>query len=111
MRRLSYLAMGVFLLSLTSAPAFGQEKEQAKPKTETGAQAPTTPPAPPAAKPADVASPDAILAATYDVISGPAGQKRDWDRFRSLFLSGATHRDRQKGRRRGHTSRHPGGIH
>ena len=46
-------------------------------------------PASPPAKPADVSSIDAILAATYDVISGPAGQKRDWDRFRSLFLPGA----------------------
>ncbi len=36
-------------------------------------------------KPADVSSPDAIVKALYDVISGPAGQKRDWDRFRSLF--------------------------
>lgn len=43
----------------------------------------------PAAKASDVASPDAILAAVYDVISGPAGQKRDWDRFRSLFTPGA----------------------
>jgi hypothetical protein len=41
------------------------------------------------AKPTDVASMDAILAALYDVISGPAGQKRDWDRFRSLFVPGA----------------------
>ena len=41
------------------------------------------------AKPADVASPDAIMAATYDVISGPAGQERDWDRMRSLFYPGA----------------------
>jgi hypothetical protein len=41
------------------------------------------------AKPADVASPDAILAAVYDVISGPAAQDRDWDRFRSLFYLGA----------------------
>ncbi len=41
------------------------------------------------AKVADVASPDAIIAATYDVISGPAGQKRDWDRMRSLFYPGA----------------------
>lgn len=32
---------------------------------------------------------DAIIAALYDVISGPAGQKRDWDRFRSLFAPGA----------------------
>ena len=41
------------------------------------------------AKPADVTSPDAIMAATYDVISGPAGQERDWDRMRSLFYPGA----------------------
>jgi hypothetical protein len=40
----------------------------------------------PAPRPADVASADAIIAALYDVISGPAGQKRDWDRFRSLLL-------------------------
>lgn len=46
-------------------------------------------PAPGAAQtadPADVASVDAIIAALYDVISGPAGQARDWDRFRSLFI-------------------------
>ena len=34
---------------------------------------------------ADVASIDAIMKAVYDVISGEAGQKRDWDRFRTLF--------------------------
>jgi hypothetical protein len=43
----------------------------------------------PAANPADVKSMDAILTALYDVISGPAGQKRDWNRFRSLFIPGA----------------------
>ena len=43
----------------------------------------------PRANPADVASPDAIIAALYDVISGPAGQARDWNRFRSLFAPGA----------------------
>jgi hypothetical protein len=32
---------------------------------------------------------DAIVAALYDVISGPAGAKRNWDRFRSLFAPGA----------------------
>jgi hypothetical protein len=41
------------------------------------------------ANPADVASIDSIIAALYDVISGPAGKKRDWDRFRSLFAPGA----------------------
>jgi hypothetical protein len=40
-------------------------------------------------RPDDVRSADAIIAALYDVISGPAGQKRDWDRFRSLFTPGA----------------------
>jgi hypothetical protein len=40
----------------------------------------------PAAKAADVESIDAIMKAAYDVISGAAGEKRDWDRFRSLFL-------------------------
>lgn len=59
------------------------------------AQAPAPPPAvapaavAPAARPADVASPEAIVAALYDVISGPAGQARDWDRFRGLFAPGA----------------------
>ena len=37
------------------------------------------------ANPADVSSIDAIMKAVYDVISGEAGQKRDWDRFRTLF--------------------------
>ena len=39
--------------------------------------------------PADVGSIDAIIEAAYDVISGPSGKKRDWDRERSLFLPGA----------------------
>lgn len=42
----------------------------------------------PQANPADVASIDSIIAALYDVISGEAGQQRDWNRMRSLF-----HRD------------------
>ncbi len=37
-------------------------------------------------RPEDVASPDAIVAALYDVISGPAGD-RDWARGQSLFVS------------------------
>ncbi len=40
------------------------------------------------AKPGDVDTSIHIIAAVYDVISGPAGP-RDWDRFRSLFYSGA----------------------
>ncbi|HTL78929.1 MAG TPA: hypothetical protein VL136_05920 [Candidatus Babeliales bacterium] len=41
------------------------------------------------ADPRDVESIDAIIAATYEVISGPNGQKRDWNRERSLFYPGA----------------------
>jgi hypothetical protein len=41
----------------------------------------------PAAKnPSDVDTVDHLMASLYDVISGPAGKPRDWDRFRSLFL-------------------------
>src|ERR1700682_1505747 len=42
----------------------------------------------PLARTADVQSIDAIVAALYDVISGPAGQVRDWARMRSLFVPG-----------------------
>ena len=42
------------------------------------------------ADPADVASIDAIITASYDVISGPAGD-RDWDRERSLFHPDSRH--------------------
>ena len=62
----------------------------------TSAQTPTPTPTPqaspavntPPANPADVATMDAIVAALYDVISGPPGP-RNWDRFRSLFAPGA----------------------
>jgi hypothetical protein len=40
------------------------------------------------ARPGDVDSIEHIIAAVYDVISGPAGP-RDWDRFRSLYYPGA----------------------
>src|SRR5436190_21641990 len=64
----------------------------------SGAQKPSQPSTPPpassaaapvnTAKPGDVDTVEHIIAATYDVISGPAGP-RDWDRFRSLFYPGA----------------------
>jgi hypothetical protein len=55
------------------------------------AGAPQTSPAPlpPAARAGDVDSIEHIITAVYDVISGPAGAPRDWDRFRSLFYPGA----------------------
>src|SRR5260370_2388142 len=64
--------------SITPLCAQSPSKLQSSPQDVTVSQTP-------AAKPSDVASPEAILAAAYDVISGPATQKRDWDRFNSLF--------------------------
>ena len=43
-----------------------------------------------AADPADFGSIDAIITAVYDVISGEAGEERDWNRWHSLFAEGAT---------------------
>ena len=69
------------LLALAPASAFAQANFNRPPSLDSTAR--------PAAKPADVASPDAIIKAVYDVISGAAGQKRDWDRMRSLFVPNA----------------------
>jgi hypothetical protein len=66
------VAAGVLAFCLASAVSVAAQETQA-----------------PAARPQDVASIDAIMAAVYDVISGPKGQKRDWDRFYSLFAPGA----------------------
>ncbi len=41
------------------------------------------------ANPNDVSSVNAIIKAVYDVISGPAGEKRNWDRMRTLFTMDA----------------------
>lgn len=46
---------------------------------------------PVSANPEDVASIDAIIKASYDVISGAADEKRDWDRERSLFHPQSRH--------------------
>jgi len=37
----------------------------------------------------DVSTLDGILHASYEVLSGPIGQRRDWDRYRTLFADGA----------------------
>lgn len=39
-----------------------------------------------APRPADVASIDGMIRAWYDIVSGPAGQPRDWGRDRSLYI-------------------------
>lgn len=69
---------------------------EARPATPASSSRPATPapdarpaaPAP-APRPEDVATLDAIVTALYASISGPAGEARDWNRFRSLFAPGA----------------------
>ena len=80
------IAAGVFAVAATLS-MFAQD---AKPAPEIHAQAgeSVAPKQQPAAKPGDVDTIDHIMAATYDAISGPAGD-RDWDRFRSLFYKDA----------------------
>ena len=43
----------------------------------------------PAANPADVATPESVVRAIYETLSGGAGETRNWDRFRSLMAPGA----------------------
>lgn len=69
LRSCAFLLLFAFILLV---PAYAQETPQI-----------------PTALPADVESVDAIMAAVYDVISGGKNVKRDWDRFRSLFLPDA----------------------
>ena len=87
-------AMITLLATLTILVGFGttaaQGKQQPMPMpTPSPKPLVVEPPAIPAANLADVASLDSIISAVYDVISGPAGKKRDWDRMRSLFIPGA----------------------
>ncbi len=79
--------MAVLAVAVAGAPLAAQ-------KTNLGAQqqsnaSPTAQIARSGARPPDVASPQSVLTALYDVITGPAAQPRDWARFRSLFLDGA----------------------
>ena len=67
-----------------AAPEAGTDDAatNAQPATAEVAEMPPQP----MADPADVESIDAIITAVYEAISGDAGEERDWDRFRSLFL-------------------------
>jgi hypothetical protein len=85
------------VLCLAGAPALAQDIKPLPGEAPVPAEAPAAAAKPaadpfasiPPAKPEDVRSLEAIVAALYGVISGDAGVKRDWDRFRSLFYPGA----------------------
>ncbi|MGD0215220.1 MAG: hypothetical protein ABSB87_18495 [Terriglobales bacterium] len=92
MKKTQLAAFGMLLASL-ALPALSQQSQQS-----STAPVPQHAPAPlvgslaghpgwPSAKNAsDVDTVEHLVAALYDVISGPASKPRDWDRFRSLFL-------------------------
>lgn len=85
-RRAALGASILFALAAPAAPvAFAQQAAPASAAATTTAPPAAVSPEAPAADPRDVASPDAVVAALYDVISGPAGKPRDWNRLRSLF--------------------------
>jgi hypothetical protein len=81
---LRVLVLVIATSSITSVATHAQTPTPTPTPTPQASPAANTPPA----NPADVATMDAIVAALYDVISGPPGP-RNWDRFRSLFAPGA----------------------
>jgi hypothetical protein len=85
---ITVLATLTILAGVGTTAAQGKQQPMPRP-TPSPKLLVVEPPVIPAANPADVASLDSIIAAVYDVISGPAGKKRDWDRMRSLFIPGA----------------------
>jgi hypothetical protein len=77
--------------ALLAFPAFAQSGAAPAAAAPAHAPAPAGPAQPvnfngPPADAKDVESIDAIVGALYDVISGPVGQPRDWNRMRSLFV-------------------------
>jgi len=80
----SFPPLAALAVLLTASPAALAADPAPTPAATPASAAPAV-----SASPADVASTDSIVAAVYDTISGPAGKKRDWARFRSLFKEGA----------------------
>jgi hypothetical protein len=86
MARLFTVVAAILLLSVPVPLAVPVSAQSSKPAPPSSIAAH---PDWPKATPADVQSVDAIVASLYDVISGPAGQPRNWNRFRSLFVPDA----------------------
>jgi len=95
MRKIFFLTLFAIALMATALAQDSKPQQDQKPAPEAKppeihAQAgeAVAPKQQPEAKPSDVDTIEHIMAATYDVISGPQGD-RDWDRFRSLFYKDA----------------------
>jgi hypothetical protein len=76
-------------LGLTAALTAGAGGSMAAQPPQPAAPVHTAPAQPTVAKEADGASVDSLVAALYDVISGPAGAPRNWNRMRALFAPDA----------------------
>jgi hypothetical protein len=73
-------SLPLLLFVALAASAFGQaQKKTSAPKAHV--DVPTVAP-----QPDDVSTLDGVIKAFYDVISGPAGQPRQWSRDRSLYM-------------------------
>src|SRR6185436_15645882 len=75
-------AASALLLAVPASPSLSPSPSPTPTPAPAASAAPSLP-----ARPGDVDTIEHVVAALYEVISGPAGP-RDWDRFRSLF-----HRD------------------
>lgn len=91
MRTTTWLARcrtSVLAIALCAAgSAWAQTPASAAPSQPPAARVPV-PVADAPARPEDVSSIDGIVKAFYDVISGPAGQPRQWARDRTLYIPG-----------------------
>jgi len=74
--------MFLFMVALVVVPTSLQGQARPSPKT---AHVPIPRIAP---RPQDVATMDGIISAFYDVVSGPAGQPRQWSRDSTLYVPG-----------------------
>lgn len=84
MRVTAVRTVAVAVIAGISAVSPSLGAQQATPAPGAAPSAPAVAP-----RPGDVESIDAILAALYASISGPAGQPRDFDRLRSLMAPNA----------------------
>lgn len=75
MKRLAFAAASAIALILSASFALSQTADK------THVDVPTIEP-----RPEDVGSLDGIMKAFYEVISGPAGQPRQWSRDRTLYI-------------------------
>src|ERR1700721_671381 len=85
MNRGCYLTWGIFLAGLVLNAGAQQSAPSPAPPPLVGTLAAHLD-WPAAKNPSDVDTVDHLVASLYEVISGPAGKPRDWERFRALFL-------------------------